>query len=139
MKIEVGKYYKNRAGEVLGPVRHNNDVDYPFEVQMDGHYRSFTTDGRYRISQKTANDLIEEVDADGSPIVPEPPASLSWNVPADRSWRDEIALRIYGNVVHGYFYKAAAVSHIKSPGWEDGCAEQAFKLADAFLKVANQS
>lgn len=133
MKIEAGKYYKTRAGEVLGPVRHNNDVDYPFEVQMDGHYRSFTTDGRYMISQKTANDLIEEVNADGSPIVPEPPASLSWNVPADRSWRDEIALRVLTAMIASP--PVCNRAEVDKARW---CGI-AFEWADEFIKAAKQS
>ena len=32
MKIEVGKYYKNREGTVVGPIEDNNDKDFPFSA-----------------------------------------------------------------------------------------------------------
>lgn len=56
---------------------------------------------------------------------------------ADRSWRDEIALRllptIYSDFQHDVRERGCP------PGWRTGICVDAFILADEFIKVANQS
>lgn len=134
MKIEVGKYYKNRAGEVLGPISY---VDHPtFMFHAGG--KSYTAGGMfYNDGDTSPFDLVEECNADRSPIVPEPPSGLSWNVPADRSWRDEIALR----VLPGLISLGGDLEDADLPNGTPGeiAVKQAFYIADVFLKAAKQS
>lgn len=139
MKIEVGKYYKNRTGEVLGPVRHNNDVDYPFEVQMDGYYRSFSTDGGYMLTQKTSNDLVEECNVDGSPIVAEDHiGTASWETTFDKQRRQEIALTVLPALV-GLGTDLFDSDMPEDATYAQIAVSQAFYIADEFIKVAKQS
>lgn len=139
MRIEIGKYYKNRRGEFVGPVQDNpTDCSYPFQTVMFGTYRSYTSEGRYYSDDEDPNDLVEECNADGSPVVPvEPPTGLSWNVPADRSWRDEIALR----VLPGLLSLGSDLEDADLPNGTQGeiAVKQAFYIADVFLKAAKQS
>lgn len=132
MKIEVGKYYKNRRGEIVGPVQSNDDYEYPFQTVMFGVYRSYTSEGRYYFVDEDPNDLVEECNADGSPIVVQ-----SNPLTADRSWRDEIALRVLP-MIYAEFQRDAQERGCPN-GWRTGICMDAFILADEFIKVAKQS
>ena len=57
MKIEAGKYYRNRAGDVVGPMESDDETLYPF--QCNG--LSFTENGVFYIGSTNGDDLIEEV------------------------------------------------------------------------------
>lgn len=68
LKLEVGKYYENRVGEVVGPIRLSNTGCYGFDYW--GHRESqliemgFREDGTYRIGgQEDERDLVKEVPA----------------------------------------------------------------------------
>lgn len=136
MKIEVGKYYKNREGTVVGPIEVNHDDDHPFSAYSGPVFLTYTTEGTWFgvWEDETQEDLVEECNADGSPIVPvEPPASLSWHIPADRSWQQEIALRVLTAMIASPpVCNRAEVDKTKWCGI-------AFEWADEFIKVANQS
>lgn len=132
MIVELGKYYKTRDGITMGPMVVNKD-DYAYPFRCKTHGKSYAPSGCYYKFDEDPLDLIEECNADGSPIVPEPPASLSWNVPADRSWRDEIALRVLTAMIASPpVCNRAAVDKAKWCGI-------AFEWADEFIKVAKQS
>jgi hypothetical protein len=70
MKLEVGKYYKNRMGEVCGPVRENPEgsCEYPFKAPCGESIHGFTQDGHWCHGEISKKDLIEECNADGSAI-----------------------------------------------------------------------
>jgi len=58
MKIEVGKTYKSRAGQVVTIERfETHDTSYPF-LSSD---KCYMKNGRYFIDRETEHDLIEEV------------------------------------------------------------------------------
>ena len=78
MKPEVGKYYKNRKGEVKGPVKYAKDYRfnswkpsrnylemYPFEI----NHSFYCENGLWSITRESNIDLIEECNPDGSPIL----------------------------------------------------------------------
>jgi len=69
MKIEAGKYYRNRAGDVVGPVARSTECEnYPFI--SCGSY--LTEEGRfYARSPDHPYDLIEEVPAPHVEAAPE--------------------------------------------------------------------
>lgn len=136
MIVELGKYYKTRDGITMGPMVVNKD-DYAYPFRCKTHGKSYAPSGCYYKFDEDPLDLIEECNADGSPIVPEPPASLSWNVPVDRSWRDEIALRVLPALVGlGTDLKDKDMPNATQA---DIVVSQAFYIADVFLKAAKQS
>lgn len=62
MKLELGKYYKSRAGDVYGPLEVNRDgllQQFPFCCDGD----SWTEIGGFRSVGIHACDLVEEVEA----------------------------------------------------------------------------
>ncbi len=78
MKLEVGKYYKTRKGEVKGPVKYTKDYRvnswkpskeylkiYPFEVD----HSFYCENGFWTTFRECDMDLIEECNPDGSPIL----------------------------------------------------------------------
>lgn len=132
MKIEAGKYYKNRRGDVLGPVESHNDEDFPFMTMTFGVLRTYTPEGGYFGDEYDDNDLVEECNEDGSPIVVQ-----SNPLTADRSWRDEIALR----VLPGLLSLGSDLEDADLPNGTQGeiAVKQAFYIADVFLKAAKQS
>jgi hypothetical protein len=65
MKIERGKFYKRRDGEISGPMQANGNPDFPY--LFDGS--SYTEEGRYLLGKENQWDLIEEV---SDPSLPKP-------------------------------------------------------------------
>lgn len=139
MKIEVGKTYKNRRGEVLGPVESHIDEDFPFMTMTFGVLRTYTPEGGYYFGDEyDDNDLVEECNADGSPVV-----AQSNPLTADRSWRDEIALRVLPVLVAD-FLKDVRAGFMQADAGESGpqwsvVAKESLAIADEFIKVAKQS
>lgn len=92
MKMEVGKYYRTRDGEKVGPMKKQNDATYPFCGQMgDVRNPSFTEDG-YFWQNKTEyiDDLIAEwTDEPASPQPAGPVRTIT---------RKEIVPGTYGDV-----------------------------------------
>jgi len=84
MQIEVGKYYRTRDGQKVGPMVANTFIDYPFK---DGSgLMSFTTDGHRFCADEHHTDLIAEWT--------EAPTSHVRTVT-----RKEIVPGVYGNVI----------------------------------------
>lgn len=135
MKIEAGKYYKNRAGEVLGPMEHNSDDVYPFICQADGRYRSYTVDGIFYVNHSGEDDIVEEVNADGSPIesVENHLGTASWETTFDKQRRVEIAQAILCAMI-----ASAPVCNRAEVDKAKWCGI-AFEWADEVIKVAKQS
>lgn len=130
MKLEVGKYYKNRKGYVVGPVQSNNDCEYPFQTVMHGVYRSYTSNGRYYVADEDDIDLVEEVNADGSPIE------------ANRCLQVEIGDSIQRlEVAYGVLTAMIASPPVCNRDEVDKAkwCGIAFEWADEFIKVAKQS
>lgn len=59
MKIEIGKYYRNRRGEKVGPIVGNSSPTYPFRADDCG---AFGQNGKWLVYMKedNDNDLIAE-------------------------------------------------------------------------------
>ena len=131
MKIETGKYYKNRAGEVIGPMEDNFDDVYPF-ICVDGRYRSYMVDGTFHADSVGDDDLVEECNADGSPIV-EPSVEHKATYTLTR---EEVALKMLPTV-YLTFHKYACERGCPD-NWRTSICQDAFLLADEFIKVANQ-
>ena len=84
MKLEVGKKYLTRSGEVaLIKTRHEDDRDYPFRGEVDGNFRTWKEDGKHSLQKESKYDLLEltnpktrqqlVTEADGSWRLIEPP------------------------------------------------------------------
>jgi len=58
-KLEYGKTYKNRRGDVFGPLKLNTDRCPTFPFECDGE--CWTPDGSYYADGSDDMDLIEEV------------------------------------------------------------------------------
>jgi hypothetical protein len=78
MKLEVGKYYKNRKGEKVGPMEGDTGLySFPF---MDAKGRTYARNGAYVIGGNYKLDLIEEWK--------EETESLDLSNPNHTPWRD---------------------------------------------------
>jgi len=131
VKIEVGKYYKNRDGMIEGPLKVASDGLYCF-ANPEGT-RSFTDLGAYYVDEYDDRDLVEECNADGSPIVVQ-----SNPLAADRAWRDEIALRVLPGLLSlGSDLECDDLPPSSTLG--EIAVHHAFYIADVFLKAAKQS
>lgn len=58
MKIEAGKFYRNRRGERVGPMTENHVKSYPWFA--GSHHSTYTKDGQLYGGEETAGDLIAE-------------------------------------------------------------------------------
>ena len=64
MKIEAGKYYRTRGGDVVGPMRlKDGRCRYPWETIKD----CWTTEGEFSLEGEHACDLISEVYVSDTP------------------------------------------------------------------------
>lgn len=138
MKIEVGKYYKNRVGGVVAVTQFDKSNDgWPF-VGSDN--MTYNIDGAWRnLDYGDKEDLIEECNADGSPIVPveDHLGTASWETTFDSQRRQEIALQLLPTI---YTEFQRDVRERGCPNdWRTGICMDAFLLADEFIKVAKQS
>lgn len=86
VKLQVGKWYRRRDGEVVGPVKECNfhrTGKYPFVAGGS----TYTADGRYYYNNNaTIFDLVEEVPAPTAQ--PEPPAAKPAWQPISTAPRD---------------------------------------------------
>jgi hypothetical protein len=89
MKIERGKFYKRRDGEISGPMQENQNPDFPYSFDGD----SYTEEGRYLLGKENQWDLIEEVP---DPSLPKPvpveihPSRLSDSMEAYRASENHV-------------------------------------------------
>lgn len=63
MKLEDGCFYRQRNGEIVGPVKKINDTSYDFWIP-NSDYRSYTKGGKTCLSGWIENpeDLVEKID-----------------------------------------------------------------------------
>lgn len=96
MKLEVGKFYRTRDGQKVGPIKSRRDKVYPFHGRLDDTVSpSFTKDGYYwRSELESPDDLIAE-------WVDEPAASQPAG-PVRTITRKEIVPGSYKGPVHIY-------------------------------------
>lgn len=60
MKLEVGKTYRTRAGDMTVTIMEKSDADYPFSgVGTDGRIRTYTEDGSHILGLEDGKDLVE--------------------------------------------------------------------------------
>jgi hypothetical protein len=130
--VELGKYYKTREGITMGPmVVNKDDYEYPFRCESCG--KSYAPNGRYYKFEEDPLDLVRECTAGESLVLSSP-------LTADRSWRDEIALRVLPALLTD-FLKDVRIGSVKAdvgasdPQWAVVCQE-AFAIADVFIKVS---
>lgn len=63
IRIEVGKYYKNREGDVVGPMKYIDDGLYQFYPFEDDDGAGYRANGRYDYATfEHMADLVEEVE-----------------------------------------------------------------------------
>jgi hypothetical protein len=61
IKIQAGKYYRRRDGEVIGPAKHRGDKGSSYQWNVSGNY--YTDDGRYQAcGPDSPYDLIAEIE-----------------------------------------------------------------------------
>jgi len=60
MKLEPGKRYVTREGEVTGPLYKNDSEGWPFVGRVDGFNLSWRESGRYIRGRESAQDLVSE-------------------------------------------------------------------------------
>lgn len=62
MKLEAGKVYVTRKGEVVGPLENFIHPSYPFSVRENGVPVLWTESGSYWISgEENPNDIISKL------------------------------------------------------------------------------
>ena len=78
MKIEAGKYYRTRGGDVVGPIVQSSDKRYPWTV-FGGTYSSlrWTQEGDYSYTGPNFLDLISEIYVSDTPPADAPAATPS--------------------------------------------------------------
>jgi hypothetical protein len=125
MKIEAGKYYRTRGGDVVGPMRKSNDLintDYPW-ISL---YECWTDAGTMHMSDAEREaDLISEVYVSDTPPVngpyfihplDTPPAP---RVNTTKTARDELAEKAalaMQAILNGYYINLGSTS---SDGFAD--------------------
>lgn len=77
IKIESGKYYKDRNGVIHGPLDTVDDLDYPFIDHSSS--RMWAESGKYLPHQRSSFDLIEEVNypTQSESCIRKPPIGLT--------------------------------------------------------------
>lgn len=117
MILQEGHYYRDRHGDVIGPLVKTNDEWYPFGVNID----SWTSEGRLDEDGETSADLVSEV------FVSDHPAGL-FQIKPDGTMEPVVSLRMQiaiaamqGLLAHGGY------------GWS-AMALDAFAMADALIE-----
>lgn len=138
MIVELGKYYKTRDGITMGPMVVNKD-DYAYPFRCKTHGKSYAPSGCYYKFDEDPLDLIEECNADGSPV-----RQRCLQVEIGDKWgRDHIALQVLPALLTD-FLKDVRTGAVQAkvgesdPQWTTVCQE-AFTIADVFIKVSNES
>ena len=72
MKIEAGKYYRTRGGDVVGPMVQSSDKRYPWVVFLEIVISlRWTPGGDYSYAAQHPQDLISEVYVSDTPPAPQ--------------------------------------------------------------------
>lgn len=68
MKLEAGKKYRLRSGEVVGPLENRGGGTYPFcWVSLGGHLLTWTPEGNYDLGEiGSTDDIVSEVEKEPS-------------------------------------------------------------------------
>jgi hypothetical protein len=147
MKIEAGKYYRTRGGDVVGPIRQRPDSRYCWESGTD----CWTEKGNFEKGRQSLHDLISEVYVSDTPPAEAPapeitrldsrtewklfrqmgPHELVTNAPAQmleiKTLRDEFA-----------FAMVALTGLMADPNNASGTEESAqwaYRIADAMMEA----
>ena len=130
MKIEAGKYYRTRGGDVVGPMRHVNPGSHFPWVTLT---RCWTIGGMVFLGRESAEhcmDLISEVYVSDTPPadapsfihpMPDGPNGPFLMVPETKTLRDEFAMRLMDRDAFMVGYKEEA--------------EQLYRAADAMMEA----
>jgi len=117
MKIEAGKYYRTRGGNVVGPIR-NDETTSIYPLTTIGH--SWTIGGRFSDNSDSLLDLISEVYVSNTPPADAP-------APEVKTLRDEFAMAALNGAMVGYHDKPSATC--------DNIAKWSYDLADAMMEA----
>ena len=91
MKIEAGKYYRTRDGDVAGPMRHNKDQSW------SSWYHTWNEDGGIFLSgAEHGLDLISEVHVSDTPPETAP-------APEAKTLRDELVEKAALAILNGHY------------------------------------
>lgn len=73
MRIEAGKYYRTRGGQVFGPMVRDDDphVVYPWRVSLTSEFFNWTEEGLWTTCREGPFDLVAEVYVSDTPPAPQ--------------------------------------------------------------------
>ena len=117
MKIEAGKYYRARGGQVFGPMLYNADpnTNYPWQIGSKIAVINWTEAGHWGANgEEHPFDLVAEVYVSDTPPTDAP-------APEAKTLRDEFAMRL---MERAEFYG----------GYKDE-AETIYRAADAMMEA----
>ena len=115
MKIEAGKYYRTRGGQVFGPIMRDEDyTNFPWCLVFSEPESSWTESGGWHLNGEYPFDLVAEVYVSATPPETEP-------APEAKTLRDEFAMRLMDRDAFMVGYKDEA--------------EQLYRAADAMMEA----
>jgi hypothetical protein len=117
MKIEAGKYYRTRGGQVFGPMVWGKDynVNFPWCLVFSEPENCWAEGGRWHLNdQEYPFDLVAEVYVSDTPPETAP-------APEAKTLRDEFAMRLMDRDAFAVGYKDEA--------------EQLYRAADAMMEA----
>ena len=122
MKIEAGKYYRTRGGDVVGPTAQGNDKRYPWII-FSGIVNSlrWNQDGDYSYAGEHSLDLVAEAYVSDTP--PDAPLPDIITDQPCKTLRDEFAM------------EAMKLLHPKHDWVEGMLAFYSYKQADAMMEA----
>jgi hypothetical protein len=113
MKIEAGKYYRTRCGDVVGPMKlADGPCRYPW-LTIKG---CWTTEGEFSLEGEHACDLISEVHVSDTP-------SARHRAAGPKTLRDEFAIAALTGMI--------TADH----EFTDRIAEETYEIADAMMEA----
>ena len=133
MKIEAGKYYRTRGGQVFGPMVRDKDynANFPWCLVFSEPENCWAEDGRWHLSgQEYPFDLVAEVYVSDTPSADTPsffhpaldgPSGPFLMVPEAKTLRDEFAMRLMDRDAFMVGFKEEA--------------EQLYRAADAMMEA----
>jgi hypothetical protein len=132
MKIEAGKYYRTRGGQVFGPMMRDDDPHggYPWRLSLTSEFFNWTEEGLWMTCHESPFDLVAEVYASDTPPADAPsfihpmldgPSGPFLMVPEAKTLRDEFAMRLMERDAFMVGYKEHA--------------EQLYRAADAMMEA----
>ena len=137
MKIEAGKYYRTRDGDVVGPMAQGNDKRYPWMI-LSGIVNSlqWNHDGDYSYVGEHSLDLVSEVYVSDTP--PADALTLPSAMLKPQDWRrlKPIEPSPETKTLRDEFAMAALTGMITADHeFTDRIAEEAYEIADAMMEA----